>query len=82
MRLLWRLTTPRRLRRTTLVALLLWTAVALAHQSGLFGGVGDSLPEVRVPVQAPARWLPAAADAAPWAALDADGQHHVLYRDF
>jgi hypothetical protein len=35
-RLVWRLITPRQLRRTTLVILLMWTALAFAHHDGTF----------------------------------------------
>jgi hypothetical protein len=44
-RLLWRLTTPRRLRRNTLIVLLAWTAVAFAHQNGLLPEL-DPAPSV------------------------------------
>jgi hypothetical protein len=43
MRLLWRLTTPRRLRRNTLIILLAWTAVAFANQNGMLPN-GSSPP--------------------------------------
>ena len=38
-RLLWKFTTPRRLRRNSFIFLLLWTAVAFAHHSGAFSHI-------------------------------------------
>ncbi|WP_163910734.1 hypothetical protein [Mycolicibacterium aubagnense] len=35
-RLLWTVTTPRRLRRNSLIFLLLWTGLAFAHHSEVF----------------------------------------------
>lgn len=35
-RILWRLVTPRTLRRRTLAALIVWLAAALARQHGVF----------------------------------------------
>lgn len=48
-RLLWLLTTPRRLRRNILVLLLLWTVVAFAHQNLELGGEN----RFNLPVQVP-----------------------------
>lgn len=47
-RILWRLTTPRALRRRTLAVLLAWLAVAVAHQDGVFGD--GAPPASRLPV--------------------------------
>lgn len=46
-RLLWRITTPRALRRRTLAVLVAWLAVASAHQHGMFG---ESQEDGQVPV--------------------------------
>lgn len=51
MKLLWYFTTPRKLRRNTLVALLIWTAVAFAHHEGVFEEIGRSIPDSST-------WLP------------------------
>ena len=52
MRLLWRLTTPRRLRRNTLIVLLAWTAVSFADQNGMLPGPGGSSPSRPLPTLA------------------------------
>ena len=49
MRLLWRLTTPRRLRRNTLIILLAWTAVAFANQNGMIPDGSSLGPVGRAP---------------------------------
>ncbi|MFA5707536.1 hypothetical protein [Mycolicibacterium sp.] len=45
MRLLWTLITPRRLRRYTLGALVVWAVLAFTHHSGVFADV----PAVQLP---------------------------------
>lgn len=49
-RILWRVTTPRALRRRALILLLAWLLVALAYQDGYLGDV----PAERLPVAVPA----------------------------
>lgn len=51
MRLIWHLTTPRKLRRNTLLLLIVWTAVAFAHHDGLFEQARNNLPD-------PSQWHP------------------------
>ncbi|KMV17654.1 hypothetical protein ACT17_15390 [Mycolicibacterium conceptionense] len=46
MKLLWYFTTPRKLRRNTLIVLLVWTAIALAHYNGVFTQIGDEVTSV------------------------------------
>jgi hypothetical protein len=43
-RVLWRLITPRQLRRVTLVILVSWLAAAYLHHSGTMAHVRDQLP--------------------------------------
>lgn len=56
MRLLWIFTTPRRLRRNSLIVLLIWLGIAMAHQEGVFDGA---------PWQGPAHVVPTAPLLAP-----------------
>lgn len=51
-RLLWRLVTPRKLRRVTLVALLMWLGVAYVHDSGTASRVREQLPR-QVQIEGP-----------------------------
>lgn len=44
-RLLWRIITPRQLRRVTLVALLVWLGAAYLHQDGAVERVREQLPQ-------------------------------------
>lgn len=43
-RLLWKIITPRQLRRITLVTLLVWTAAAFADHRGTFDDMAEHLP--------------------------------------
>lgn len=52
MRLLWIFTTPRRLRRNSLVLLLIWLGIAVAHQHGVFSDTQHwQLPTSAVPAE-------------------------------
>lgn len=44
-RLLWRVITPRKLRRVTLLVLLAWLGVSYLHQGGTVQRVREQVPE-------------------------------------
>lgn len=52
-RLLWRLITPRQLRKGTLIVLLAWLMIALAYQNGVIPRADDARPPVSLEYSSP-----------------------------